>query len=143
MEANFDNHLSRDPRFLVDPIVPQSDKFQDDRGSIVPLADEEMKSAVLISSKKGSIRANHYHKTDWHYCYVLEGKIEYHWRKVGDTGEPKKKIISAGENFFTPPLVEHAMVFLEDTNFICLGKNSRCQASYEADVVRVSLVTND
>ena len=25
--------------------------------------------------KKGSIRANHYHKKDEHFCYVLKGEI--------------------------------------------------------------------
>ena len=38
---------------------------------------------------------------------------------------------------FTPPMVEHAMVFLADSVFLTLGRNSRCQESYEADVVRV------
>ena len=30
-----------------------------------PLVDRLMKSAVLIESKKGTLRANHYHKTDY------------------------------------------------------------------------------
>ena len=39
--------------------------------------------------------------------------------------------------FFTPPLVEHAMVFPVDTSFLTLGRNSRAQEVYESDVVRV------
>ena len=27
--------------------------------------------------KPGSVRANHYHLKDWHYMYVLEGKMDY------------------------------------------------------------------
>ena len=38
--------------------------FVDERGEIQPLVDLPMKSCVLISSKKNTIRANHYHKTD-------------------------------------------------------------------------------
>ncbi len=82
------NKLSGNQRFLDDPIVPMTKEFADARGSILPLADEEMKSAVLITSKAGSIRANHYHKTDWHYCYVLSGSIDYYLQTAG-IGPPR------------------------------------------------------
>ena len=45
--------------------------------------------------------------------------------------------------FFTPPMVEHAMVFHEDTTFLTLGGNSRIQSKYEADLVRTELVSPD
>ena len=102
-----------------------------------------MKSCVLISSKKNTIRANHYHKTDWHFCYVMEGSIDYYHRKVGDTYSPQLEKIKKGELFFTPPMVEHAMVFHEDTVFLTLGGNSRIQSEYELDLVRVELISPD
>ncbi len=131
---------SQDPRVLENPILNLEAPFADARGSIQPLVDEDMKSAVLITSKKGTVRANHFHKTDWHYCYVLSGTIEYHYRPVGQNSAPRITTIKAGQMFFTPPMLEHAMVFVEDTSFLCLGKNSRDQASYEADITRVTLV---
>jgi len=70
-------------------IVPLPKPFVDARGSIHPLVDVTMRSALLIHSKKGSVRANHYHKTDWHYCYVLSGSIQYHHRPVGSKAKPK------------------------------------------------------
>ncbi len=70
-------------------IVPTPKTFVDARGSIHPLVDVTMRSALLIHSKKGSVRANHYHKTDWHYCYVLSGSIDYHHRPVGSKAKPK------------------------------------------------------
>src|SRR5579862_1248991 len=124
--------LSEDKRFLTDPIVPMEKEFADARGTILPLADEDMKSAVLISSKRGTVRANHYHKTDWHYCYVLSGSIDYYFRPVGSKEKPKHVKIKTGQNFFTPPMIEHAMGFPEDTVFVCLGRNSRDQKVYEA-----------
>ncbi len=133
---------STDKHFLDDPIVPLNKQFADARGTILPLADEDMKSAVLISSQKGAIRANHYHKTDWHYCYVVTGSIDYYHRPVGSTAAPKHCRVATGQVFFTPPMVEHTMCFPEDTVFICLGRNSREQHVYEADVVRVELVTS-
>lgn len=117
--------------------VPLHAAFTDARGAIQPLVDVTMESCVLINSKKHTIRANHYHKTDWHYCYVLSGEIEYYHRPTGSTLVPEKEIIRAGELFFTPPMVDHAMVFTQDTVFLTLGRNSRAQEVYEADVVRI------
>jgi dTDP-4-dehydrorhamnose 3,5-epimerase-like enzyme len=118
-------------------IVKLPDSFRDDRGEIVPLVDMMMKSAVMISSRKGSVRANHYHKTDWHFCYVISGRIEYYHRPHGDEDPPECVVVNPGELFFTPPMVEHSMVFTEETLFLTLGRNSRRQEVYEADVVRV------
>ena len=118
-------------------LVPPSHPFADARGEILPLVDVPMKSCVLISSKKGSVRANHYHRTDWHYCYVLSGTIDYYHRAVGSKAPPEKVTIGRGQMFFTGPMIEHAMVFAEDTVFLAFGRNSRAQDVYEADVVRI------
>jgi len=118
-------------------IVNLPSSFDDERGSIQPLVDVKMKSSVLITSKTGSVRANHYHKTDWHYCYVLYGEIIYYHRPHGSDQKPKKEVIKEGQMFFTPPMIEHAMVFTKKTKFITWGRNSRVQKVYEADVFRV------
>lgn len=120
-----------------DVIVPLEKPFADDRGAIQPLIDVPIKSCVLISSRKGAVRANHYHRTDWHYCYVMEGSIDYFYRPHGSEELPDKVHVKRGQMFFTPPMVEHAMVFPEDTVFLTWGRNSRAQDVYEADVVRV------
>jgi len=118
-------------------IVSLDKPFVDARGEIQPLVDADMKSCVLITSKKGTVRANHYHKTDWHYCHVLKGTIEYYHRPHGSDETPQKVVIQTGQMFFTPPMVDHAMVFPEDTVFLAFGRNSRKQEVYEADVVRI------
>lgn len=118
-------------------VVTLPEPFVDVRGLIQPLVDVAVESCVLIESKAGSVRANHYHKTDWHYCYVLQGQIEYYHRPHGRTEEPEKLIIHEKEMFFTPEMVDHAMVFPVDTVFLAFGRNSRKQEVYEADVVRI------
>jgi dTDP-4-dehydrorhamnose 3,5-epimerase-like enzyme len=123
-----------------DVIVPLEEPFEDARGAIQPLVDVPMKSCVLISSKKGTVRANHYHRTDWHYCYVVEGEIDYYHRPHGSDAEPEKVTVTKGQMFFTPPMVDHAMVFTDDTVFLTWGRNSRAQEVYEADVERIELV---
>ncbi len=121
-------------------IVPLEKPFVDDRGAIQPLVDRMMKSAVMIESKKGSLRANHYHKTDWHYCYVLSGTIEYYHRPTGSDAEPEMLLVKEGQMAFTPPMVDHGMKFPEDTVFLTLSRNPRDQATYEADVVRIEML---
>ncbi len=119
------------------PIVELEPPHVDERGEIIPLVDAPIQSAVMITSKKGTVRANHYHKTDWHYCYVVSGRIAYYHRPTGTDGEPERVVVEAGQLFFTPPMDDHAMVFLEDTVFLTLGRNPRDRQSYESDVVRI------
>ena len=124
-------------------VVKLEKPFVDGRGSIKPLVDIMMKSAVMIESKAGSLRANHYHKTDWHYCYVISGTIEYLHRPTGSDQEPEVILVQEGEMVFTPPMIDHGMKFPVDTVFLTLSRNPRDQASYEADVVRVDMVSTE
>ncbi len=126
-----------------EPIIKLETPFVDARGNIQPLVDRLMKSAVLINSKKGSLRANHYHKTDWHYCFVLNGEIEYYHRKTGSKKEPEILIVKKDQMVFTPPMVDHAMKFHKDTLFLTLSRNSRDQDTYEKDVVRINMLSNE
>ena len=124
-------------------VVKLEKPFVDGRGSIQPLVDMMMQSAVMIESKAGSLRANHFHKTDWHYCYVVSGTIEYLHRPTGSDLEPEIIIVNEGEMVFTPPMIDHGMRFPVDTVFLTLSRNPRDQASYEADVIRVDMVSTD
>ncbi len=133
--------MDDDPtRWPKEPLVALERPHVDDRGAIQPLVDLMMRSAVLITSKKGAVRANHYHKTDWHYCYVVEGCIEYFHRPHGETREPDRLLVEAGQMVFTPPMVDHGMKFPVDTVFLALSRNPRDQESYEADVVRIHMI---
>jgi dTDP-4-dehydrorhamnose 3,5-epimerase-like enzyme len=128
-------------QFPEDPTVPLDEPFVNGAGSIVNLITEKFTHAALITSRRGSVRANHYHKTDWHYALVLSGAIRYFWRPVGSRERPLSKTYTAGRMFFSPPLVEHAMYFNENTRFITFAKNERSDhATHEADLVRVPLV---
>ena len=68
-----------------DVVIEQESPFVDERGKIQPLIDIDFKSCVLITSKKGTVRANHYHKKDWHFIYVIKGEFEYYFRKTNVT----------------------------------------------------------
>ncbi len=141
MNSNIDPLTDEEMRnWPINPLVDMEKPFVDVRGSIQPLVDSLMKSAVMIESKAGSLRANHYHKTDWHYCYVIKGKIEYYFKKLNSNEKPQLIVVEKEQMIFTPPLVEHCMKFPVDTLFLTLSRNPRDQETYESDVVRVNLI---
>ena len=127
----------------MEPILKLKDPYIDDRGliqSLVSLDEPKIQSAVIIESKKGSVRANHYHKEDWHYCYLITWSIDYYYRDVDDTSKLTVIRIKPGEVFYTPAMLEHAMYFNEDSVFLTLGGDTRSPEAYEADLVRVNLI---
>jgi dTDP-4-dehydrorhamnose 3,5-epimerase-like enzyme len=118
--------------------------YTDERGIIqMILEDEPITSVSIISSKAGSTRASHWHKTDSHYCWVASGKIEYFERAVGSKSTPKFTVVNAGQLFYTPPLVEHEMYFPEDTVFHCYSTLSRKNKDYEKDTTRLGFSLKD
>lgn len=121
--------------------VPLDDPFVNHNGVIQNLLLKPLTSVAIITSVAGSMRANHYHKTDWHYAYVVSGKILYFERPVDSKEIPKPHIFEPGEMFFTPPMVEHVMVFPEETIFVTMARNVRSHESHEADLVRVNFIS--
>ena len=112
----------------------------DERGAIQSLVNFPMKNLSLITSKKGTVRSNHYHVTDWHYMYVMSGSFEYYYRPTGSVEQPEMVVVKQGQMIFTPPMEDHATVFLEDSLLLVVSRNPRDQEAYEADVRRVTLV---
>ena len=123
---------------LMKNITPE---FVDVRGAITKILDNgtAIKSILLITSQPGAVRANHYHKKDSHYSYLLSGKMEYSERAV-DGGAIETAVLSSGDMVFTPPQMIHAMRFLEDSVFLAMATESRSQEDYEADTVRIELI---
>ncbi len=125
-------------KYPDEELVPLDSPFIDDRGFIQNLLNTPINGVAIITSKAGSIRSNHYHKTDWHYLYVLSGSMEYYERPLDPKedyyGDPV--IIKAGQMVFTPPNVIHKTVFLQDTVLLSFSKRNRDHNSHEEDVVR-------
>jgi quercetin dioxygenase-like cupin family protein len=124
----------------TDTPVPLPPAFEDARGKIQTLVEGGIESVQVITSKASTVRANHYHKTDSHFMYVVQGSMKYYHRPVGDKSPPAMLLVREGEMVYTPPLVEHAVEFPEDTVFMNITGKSREQKSYEDDLVRVELL---
>ena len=118
-------------------LVPIREPFVDERGEIRNLIDAPFTSAAVIASVKGAVRGNHYHKTDSHYCWLQRGEMVYLHRPAGAAGPAKRLTVKAGQMFYTPPMVEHAMHFTQDSALFVFAKNNREMANYEADIVRI------
>jgi len=124
----------------AETLIPLPQAFEDARGRIQTLVDGGIQSVQVISSKANTVRANHFHKTDSHYMYVVSGSMKYFHRPAGDRSSPEMVLVRQGEMVFTPPMVEHAVEFPEETVFLNLTGKTREQKSYEDDLVRVEVV---
>lgn len=120
---------------VTENIKPQ---FVDERGGITSILSGDnpsIKSILLITSKAGSVRSNHYHKKDSHYCYIVSGRAE--WREQPVTGgKVESAILEAGDMVYTLPMIVHTVKFLEDTVFWAFATESRLQDNYEADTIK-------
>lgn len=117
--------------------------FIDNRGEMSYLLNHEIPftSALLITCKKGAVRANHYHKKDTHFSYMLKGKMEYYYKDLkSKTQKINKVIVSEGEIVETPPMTIHTMKFLTSSVFIALTTEKRNRRRYEKDTVRTHLI---
>ncbi|OGY65354.1 MAG: hypothetical protein A3A16_02810 [Candidatus Harrisonbacteria bacterium RIFCSPLOWO2_01_FULL_44_18] len=119
-------------------------EFTDERGEITTILDDgktAIRGVLIITSKKGSVRGNHYQKKDSHYCYVLVGKMKYFEKPINaDNSKMKTAVLKKGDMVYTPPMVVHAFRFLENTTWVCLATKSRKNGAYEEDTVRVKLI---
>lgn len=125
-------------RLQNEGIVPVPTPFVDERGSIQNLVDEALGSALVIRSAQGAIRGNHYHKTDFHYCWLEKGGMIYAHRPVGKEEPLREWIIRPGQIFYTPPMFEHVMLFTEASILFVVAKNKRTMPYYEEDTIRIS-----
>ena len=94
--------------------VRKVDPFsQDQRGSVVELGGEQtIGRLILVISKKGSVRGNHYHLRSGHFVYVVEGKIRLTVRALGKVRMYK---LAPGSVAWIPPQVEHVFYSLTDS----------------------------
>ena len=106
--------------------------FVDGRGKI---SNHELTEPInligLINSKKGTIRANHYHPQQEQKCLFTEGQIIEVFQDIINPGAPKiTQVVNAGQLSVIKPNVAHAMVFTKDTTFLNLVRGERDHENY-------------
>lgn len=121
-------------------------EFIDDRGYITRLMDQDefpIRAVLYITSKKGTERGNHYHKTDAHYVYCVSGKFRYSEKNMNKkSAKLESVILKPGDIVLSRPGVAHCMEFLEDTVFLAFTTERRQQDKYEEDIIRIKITGN-
>jgi len=127
---------------LESKLIENELRDESSRGEILSIVDTQVSNVSIITCNAGSIRSNHYHKKDFHYMYVLEGRMDYFY-KNNLNNEIKYLSVSEGQNIFTPNKEIHATYFPVDTKLIVSSGNPRDQVTYEEDTVRVEFLNQE
>ena len=106
--------------------------YVDKRGKI---SNHELTEPInligLIDSKKGTIRANHYHPQQEQKCLFTKGQIIEIYQDIINPGAPKiTQVVNAGQTSIIKPNVAHTMVFTKDTTFLNLVRGERDHENY-------------
>ena len=106
--------------------------YVDKRGTISNYELTEPVNLIgLISSKKGSIRANHYHPQQEQKCLFTKGQIIEVFQDLLNPNSPKiTQIVNEGQISVIKPNVAHSMVFSKDTTFLNLVRGERDHENY-------------
>ena len=84
-----------------------------------------------IESKKGTIRANHYHPQQEQKCLFTKGQIIEVYQDIINPNSPKiTQVVNAGQLSIIKPNVAHTMVFSKDTTFLNLVRGERDHENY-------------
>jgi dTDP-4-dehydrorhamnose 3,5-epimerase-like enzyme len=80
----------------------------------------------VATSKKGAVRANHWHPREQQKCLILSGKCVCVYKDLTKPDSPIKHHLAVeGDLVVTPPRVAHAVIYLEDTVFLNLVTGER------------------
>ena len=107
-------------------------EYIDSRGKI---SNHELTEPInmigLISSKKGTIRANHYHPQQEQKCLFTKGQIIEIFQDILNPNAPKiTQVVNEGQLSIIKPNVAHTMVFTKDTTFLNLVRGEREHNNY-------------
>ncbi len=109
----------------------------DVRGSITDiLEDETVEHVTLITTARGAVRGNHYHRETHQWVYVVSGCLRYAARE-GD-GALETGIARAGGLIMTGPNEAHALEAIEETTMVVMTRGPRGGREYESDTFRLA-----
>ena len=85
----------------------------------------------LITSKKGTLRANHYHPQQEQKCLFTNGQIIEIYQDLLNPNSPKiTQVVNEGQLSVIKPNVAHTMLFTKDTTFLNLVRGEREHDNY-------------
>ena len=107
-------------------------EFVDERGIISNYELSEPINLIgYIESKKGTVRANHFHPVQEQKCLLIKGQYISVYKDLLDKDSLKiTHIVNAGDLIVTKPNVAHTMVFTQNSIFLNLVRGEREHANY-------------
>ncbi len=123
-----------------------ANEFIDKRGKISNYELTEPVNMIgLVDSKKGTIRANHYHPQQEQKCLFTKGQIIEVFQDLLNPSSPKiTQVINEGQLSIIKPNVAHTMIFSKDTTFLNLVRGEREHENYGVThTIKHVLVTED
>ncbi|MDC0961418.1 NAD-dependent epimerase/dehydratase family protein [Candidatus Pelagibacter sp.] len=107
-------------------------EFIDERGKISNYdLPEPINMIGYIESKKGTMRANHFHPVQEQKCLIIKGQFISIYKDLVDGKSTKvTHVVNEGEMIVTQPNVAHTMVFTKDTIFLNLVRGEREHENY-------------
>jgi len=107
-------------------------EYVDSRGKI---SNHELTEPInligFIDSKKGTMRANHYHPQQEQKCLFTKGQIIEVFQDLLNPNSPKiTQVVNEGQLSVIKPNVAHTMVFTKDTVFLNLVRGDREHEGY-------------
>lgn len=127
-------------------IIKGDKEYIDTRGKISNYELTEPINLIgYIESKKGTVRANHYHPIQEQKCLLVKGKYISVIKDLSVDNAPiETQIIKQGDIAVIKPNVAHTMVFLEDSVFLNLVNGEREHANYGiTHTIPYTLVTEE
>lgn len=107
-------------------------EFNDERGTIRNYELTEPINLIgWIETRKGNVRANHYHPIQEQKCLLIVGSYVSVTQDLSYPNAPLEyKLISPGDVAVIRPNIAHAMVFLKDALFLNLVNGEREHQNY-------------
>ena len=116
----------------LEHIFKGQNEFIDIRGKISNYELPEPINLIgYIESKKGTVRANHFHPVQEQKCLLVKGQfISLYKDLITKNSEVVTHVVNEGDLIVTKPNVAHTMVFTKDSIFLNLVRGEREHKNY-------------
>ena len=116
----------------LEHIFKGQNEFIDTRGKISNYELPEPINLIgYIESKKGTVRANHFHPVQEQKCLLVKGQfISLYKDLITKNSEVVTHVVNEGDLIVTKPNVAHTMVFTKDSIFLNLVRGEREHKNY-------------
>ena len=120
-------------------------EFIDERGKI---SNHELPEPInligYIDSKRGTVRANHFHPIQEQKCLLTKGQfISVYKDLLNENSQKVTHVVNEGDLIVTKPNVAHAMVFTKDSIFLNLVRGEREHENYGVTHTKRYILVNE